>query len=135
MPAPFPMVLLRHEVPDGTAHYDWLIDLAGSGGDDETTLLSFRVDAPLAARRNGFAAIRLPDHRRLYLRHEGELGRDRGRVQRIDAGTAWTTVHPEDRVRIVGAFADGAVRVWWGVRVGKMWWIQSVLDRPPAPRG
>jgi hypothetical protein len=32
-------------------------------------------------------AVRLPDHRRVYLEYEGEISGDRGHVTRVDEGT------------------------------------------------
>ncbi|MCA9297542.1 MAG: hypothetical protein KDA28_00665 [Phycisphaerales bacterium] len=78
-------VLLRHDLPDGTSHHDWLFE--GPGMD---RLVSFRTDAhPLDDET--FDAARAFDHRRLYLDFEGRLdappGQDRGVVSRVAGGT------------------------------------------------
>lgn len=92
-------VLLRHDLPDGTWHWDWLLELAGPedaprADPDARTLFSLRLPASLGndwtpdqvAPGVAFSAHRLPDHRRLYLSFEGEISGNRGRVSRRAAG-------------------------------------------------
>jgi hypothetical protein len=68
------MVLLKHTLPDESFH-------------DERTLVTFRVltrvdlDMPDPVR-----AERLPDHRTIYLRFEGDIGGGRGAVSRVAQG-------------------------------------------------
>lgn len=80
-----PSVLLRHELPDGSWHYDWLIDPIGQGESEERNLIAFRLAQRPDEAPFRFAAERLPDHRRLYLEFEGRVpGRaDRGVVHRV----------------------------------------------------
>ena len=94
-------VLLRHDMPDGSWHLDWLIEReagaigaqrtgTGSGGREPThtrpdsrVLLSLRVEGADGAGGRLFdprrgdgrvrRAERLPDHRRMYLNFEGVL--------------------------------------------------------------
>ena len=93
-------VLLRHDMPDGSWHLDWLIEReAGAIGaqkdghwkrwagtdahhPDSRVLLSLRVEGGRrrwasvrsASRGDGRGAgRRLPDHRRMYLNFEGVL--------------------------------------------------------------
>lgn len=89
------MVLLRHDLPDGSWHYDWLLEPASAAaapvGPDARVLLAFRVANRLdAGPPREFPAERLPDHRRLYLDYEGEIAGGRGRVTRVAAGTCRT---------------------------------------------
>lgn len=89
------MVLLRHDLPDGSWHYDWLLEPASAaaapGGPDARVLLAFRVAKRLDVDPpREFPAERLPDHRRLYLDYEGEIAGGRGRVTRVAAGTCRT---------------------------------------------
>ncbi|HEY1380984.1 MAG TPA: hypothetical protein VGF55_29560, partial [Gemmataceae bacterium] len=67
----------------------------------------------LAEPRRGavIAAEPLPDHRRLYLDFEGQVGGDRGRVVRWDAGTfAWDRdAENELHVRMEGNRLVGTV--------------------------
>lgn len=74
-------MLLRHECPDGSHHYDWMID---AGGDGLTTFrVRERLDSPHLA---AFEAERISDHRRAYLEYEGEISGGRGRVTRVARG-------------------------------------------------
>lgn len=78
--------ILRHELPDGSWHYDWLIATAGHQGDDERDLLAFRIPVLPWEAGGLFDAERLEPHRRIYLRYEGEIGGGRGRVVAVWRG-------------------------------------------------
>ena len=73
-------VLLRHELPDGSAHFDWMIQRAGG-------LVTFRVSERIDLGLGGFRAERLPDHREAYLEYEGPVSGGRGTVRRIADGS------------------------------------------------
>jgi hypothetical protein len=81
------MVLLKHTLPDESFHYDWMFARSERIEDDERTLVTFRVltrvdlDMPDPVR-----AERLPDHRTIYLRFEGDIGGGRGAVSRVAQG-------------------------------------------------
>ncbi|MDX2114109.1 MAG: hypothetical protein SFZ24_00630 [Planctomycetota bacterium] len=82
-----PSALLRHQTPDGSSHLDWLIARTSSpAGPDDRCLIALRIrerpDTPLVLELD---AERLPDHRWLYLTHEGPLPgpNDRGAVTRL----------------------------------------------------
>jgi len=81
-----PAVLLLHTLPSGASHFDWLTARAA---DPDAPLLAFRVGVRIDRLAPGaaFDAERLPDHRPLYLSHEGPLepknGADRGAVRRL----------------------------------------------------
>lgn len=79
-------VLLQHNVPDGSQHFDWLLDVADA---PHSPLTTFRLPSEIDAMPPGsrMRALRIADHRRLYLEYEGRLSSDRGWVQRIAAGT------------------------------------------------
>lgn len=79
--------LLLHRTPDGSSHFDWLIERAAGADPDERALIAFRTDvrADEAADRT-FNGVRITDHRRLYLDFEGALSDSRGHVQRIASG-------------------------------------------------
>ncbi len=102
------MVLLRHDLPDGSWHFDWLID-RGEGG----PLLSFRVvpriDDPQVLT---FDAERILDHRRDYLDYEGEVSGGRGMVRReaVGVGVACSEEGP-NRVHVSGDWGFGAWEV------------------------
>lgn len=79
-----PWVLLHHETPDGSWHYDWMIQAAGdSGGDLITFRTRQRPDDPSCTH---FPAERLADHRAAYLHYEGEISGGRGCVRRLAQG-------------------------------------------------
>jgi len=104
-------VLLRHELPGGTSHWDWMIQRRA---DSDSPLLTFRVDTPtnpfsLAA----FEAGVLPDHRSLYLDYEGPLSNSRGTVTRVAHGVASLSEPSQDVVRITANFG-GSATSWVG---------------------
>jgi hypothetical protein len=82
---PCPTVLLLHEVPDGTAHVDWMIAPEERG---ESRLITFRLERSLDALSPGesLPAVRLADHRRRYLDYEGPISGSRGSVRRLAQG-------------------------------------------------
>jgi hypothetical protein len=82
-------VLLHHELPspspDGSWHYDWLLEDASH---PEGGLITFRTRVrPDVDGIQVFDAQRLADHRRVYLTYEGEVSGGRGRVRRVAEGT------------------------------------------------
>lgn len=77
-------VLLRHEMPDGSWHSDWMIERRGVDGG---ALVTFRVqERPDDASVCVLSAVRIGDHRREYLEYEGEVSGGRGRVTRVASG-------------------------------------------------
>ena len=80
-------VLLIHELPDRSWHYDWM--LQSPGGTQESPLISFRLAArPDDPVVSDFPAERIGDHRALYLSFEGEISGHRGSVRRVAEGHA-----------------------------------------------
>lgn len=82
-------VLLRHTLPDGSWHHDWMVedpDAPGGG------LITFRLDAAVPwppgtdGTEKAFEALRLGVHRREYLAYEGEVSEGRGTVVRVASG-------------------------------------------------
>lgn len=109
-----PMVLLLHELPDGSSHYDLMLARSADAQPDQRVLITFRLTdridlaRPSAAGPVELLAVRLADHRAAYLAYEGPVhaGADsttlhaaavsthpdssmgvRGRVRRLAAGT------------------------------------------------
>ncbi len=78
-------VLLRHVLPDGSAHFDWLIQPTSQ---PETPLASFRLATRLDTLKSGqwLQALRIADHRAAYLSYEGPISGNRGTVRRIASG-------------------------------------------------
>jgi hypothetical protein len=83
MPDPkrFPTVLLRHDLPDGSHHFDWML-----ARDDHGPLLTFRLDRDIGLDPGPFQAAPIGDHRRVYLEREGPVSGNRGTVSRIACG-------------------------------------------------
>jgi hypothetical protein len=120
------MVLLRHELPDGSGHFDWLLERP-----NYPDLLTFRVQEridQLGPGAAGFAATRLADHRRAYLTYEGPISDGRGSVTRVAAGTCEVQEGP-DGLRIRGAFGKG-MRVYEGRTLdsGGSWQFVTTVD-------
>jgi|GEM_PF-490678 len=81
----FPTVVLEHEMPDGTTHFDWLL---GVDEDGKKPLISFRSDQrPDLLTNNKWVDLEpQPDHRPEYLTFEGPLEENRGTVKRLGVG-------------------------------------------------
>lgn len=99
-------VLLRHDLPDGSHHFDWMVELAIP---DEHRLVTLRIPPPPAPADppgpmdpagRPFTAELLPPHRAAYLDHEGPIAGDRGTVTRLAAGPAGVLERTETRLRI-----------------------------------
>ncbi len=119
------MVLLRHTRPDGSWHYDWLIEQAHAPA-LKAFRVAVRIDDPACVV---FDAQPLPDHRRIYLTFEGPLvpgpmGEDRGEVQRIASG--WARFECESGEtpwrRIHCAFEPHPPSIWIGRRAAARSW-------------
>ncbi len=79
-------VVLLHTLPDGTSHFDWLIEIPNRS--DEHRLRAFRTDSDPSLRHSGqlFHGEQLPDHRAHYLSYEGPISGDRGSVLQVACG-------------------------------------------------
>ncbi|TVS07887.1 MAG: hypothetical protein EA423_02920 [Phycisphaerales bacterium] len=85
------MVLLEHRTRPGESHFDWMLQQESTPPEptgDERTLTTFRVGERIDLLDEGakFEAVRIHDHRLLYLTYEGELSGGRGRVLRVASG-------------------------------------------------
>ena len=80
---PSPTVQLRHELPDGTWHVDWMLDR-----DPLSRLITFRLPDRLDRLLKGafFDAECIGQHRREYLEYEGPVSNNRGTVTRVGQG-------------------------------------------------
>ncbi|TVQ64244.1 MAG: hypothetical protein EA379_02055 [Phycisphaerales bacterium] len=110
-------VLLHHELPDGTSHFDWLLERVG--GEQEgrcpTWRVSERIDRGDAGR---FSAERLPDHRTFYLTHEGPVSGGRGEVMRVASGVVREMHEAPEMVTAVVAWDTGATVAYRGEPTG-----------------
>lgn len=115
-------VLLLHELPDGTSHFDWLIQR--NGGED-APLISFRVRERIdSGGAKSFAAERLPDHRAAYLTYEGEISGGRGRVRRVATGDLEVREAFAGRIVVVGRLGE-ARGIFRGVGDSNGTWMFS----------
>jgi hypothetical protein len=110
-------VVLRHTLPDGSAHFDWLIESAAPpapADPDARTLTAWRVEGPLHEPHDGPAgwpARRLPPHRRLYLDYEGPVSGNRGHVVRMARGSAEVLTDAPARYEAILRLETHAARI------------------------
>jgi hypothetical protein len=95
--------------------------------DERADLVSFRLpaEAPTPGIRGGsFECLRLPGHRRRYLRFEGEVSGGRGRVEReAEWGVRWESLsHSSAALWVVTPLGE---RRWLGTARGGGWWVWS----------
>ncbi|MFZ4428792.1 MAG: hypothetical protein ACOYPS_00420 [Phycisphaerales bacterium] len=109
-------VLLRHELPDGSWHHDWMID----PGDDRP-LITFRTMV-LIPEVDRFEAERLGDHRRVYLSYEGPVSGGRGEVTRVAEGAA-RLIEVSSRSLIVDVAFAGRQWVRWEGSGSEAAWV------------
>jgi hypothetical protein len=130
-----PFVLLRHTLPDGGAHLDFLIRVPGVGdqgespgaaadvGQDERVLRSFRLGLQCDVFAvDVFDAVQMPEHRAAYLTYEGPIGGGRGDVVRVASGMARVEVWSENEMKVILSATGKTARALTGVRVrGELW--------------
>lgn len=119
------MVLLRHDLPDGSWHYDWMLDLPGAdgGAGGRGGLVTFRVlERPETVGVGGvIAGERLADHRRVYLTYEGEVSGGRGRVTRLARGACGLIAASGENLEF-HVDVDGHGRSSWRAASGASGW-------------
>lgn len=109
---PLQTVVLRHDTPDGSFHFDWLFAV------DEPPamkLVCLRLESTPQGAEVGrrIRADRLADHRTLYLNYEGPISGNRGSVTRVATG------------RYEGDVEVGRVRVTWEQHDVQEWLIRD----------
>lgn len=97
-------VILEHILPDGTRHYDWMIEDPTLG--EGRTLRTWRTEARPDLEAV-FDAEQIGHHRDHYLTHEGPLSGGRGRVRRMRSGEVLGLQAGGDKLSVVVAWADG----------------------------
>jgi hypothetical protein len=128
-------VLIRHELPDGSFHYDWMIQRPGG---PDRPLMAFRVgdriDGGVAPE---FLAQRLADHRPAYLDYEGAVPGDRGRVLRLAAGTMAIIAETPERVVVEGRLGSASGRFEGSPVDGTAWRFRFTPEgaEPSPPDG
>jgi hypothetical protein len=126
-PVPRRTVILRHNLPDGAWHRDWLLEMPDAGVDpDARTLHAFRIGPEAASpddpAAREFLAEPMPPHRRAYLDFEGPLSGDRGAVRRIASGRIeWAS--DRDGLLVVSVDWGRGPAVWTGRRSADALWL------------
>lgn len=134
---PLPTVALRHDLPDGSRHVDWML---ARSDDPAAGLITFRMDAPPDELPRGVAAeaLRIADHRSAYLAYEGPVPGGRGTVRRIGRGRiiAWRAEGECRNIEVSWdepARADVAVMRYRLEPLADGRWRVRRLDESPAP--
>lgn len=96
---PLPTAAQSTAIDQRLDHYDWLMpwrEQTVTAHSDERSLLAFRVRERIDdARVTEFLAQLLPPHRRHYMLFEGEISKEKGRVERVTRGQfTRLEVHP-----------------------------------------
>jgi hypothetical protein len=124
-------VLLRHDLRDGSSHFDWLIQRPGGTPAAEEMLISFRTTCRIdTGAAVDFLAEPMPDHRSLYLTFEGEISGGRGTVTRVAEGDLRIAQLDEAAAEFVGHLG-AAAGVFRGVRENGFWRYRFE-PRPPG---
>lgn len=121
-------VVLRHSQPDGSSHYDWMLEHPDRL--DERRLRTWRTEVR-PDRAAAFAGEQIGDHRAIYLEYEGDLGGGRGQVARVASGWVCWDRCGQDSVVFEVAWADGRKGRFegenWG---GSGWWFVGSEQSP-----
>lgn len=123
------MVLLRHDLPDGTWHLDWMLETRPDEDDPQSrSLATFRLsdDPRGVAIGAGVPGERIGAHRRAYLTFEGEIDGGRGRVRRLASGRASVVRDAEGEIEFEAAFDGGGSARWHGRRRGDAWRLERI---------
>ena len=101
-------VILRHTLPDGSWHYDWLVQRAGLA-----LVPTWRTgqSRPDDAAVESFEAERIGDHRAMYLDYEGEVSGGRGSVERVASGEVIEVEWGDGSLVLSVGFEGRAVRL------------------------
>jgi hypothetical protein len=88
---PHKTVILRHELPDQSVHFDWMIDQPSLTCEHRLFTWSCQIRPDCLHTDHdgiskGFFALQLPDHRAHYLTYEGLISKNRGSVTRVATG-------------------------------------------------
>lgn len=114
-----PTVLLRHVLPDGSSHFDWMFAPDASPA---SALVTFRVDQPIHHPEvDLFDAEMIGRHRREYLTFQGPISGNRGSVQRVVSGLIRIDELTDAGIRVRVDWPAGA-RFWIGTPLaGNIW--------------
>lgn len=111
-------VILRHTLPDGSWHHDWLVEREGN-----ELVPTWRTGhiRPDDQQVQAFEAQRIGEHRALYLGYEGEVSGGRGRVERLASGEIEECQWGDGSLVLSARFGERIVR-FVGRRIdGDLW--------------
>jgi len=97
-------VILEHILPDGSRHFDWMIEDPNLG--EGRTLRTWRTEVRPDLEAV-FDAEQIDHHRDHYLRHEGPVSDGRGVVHRIRRGELQGLRASETEVSVTVAWSEG----------------------------
>jgi len=100
-------VILRHTLPDGSWHCDWLVEREGNGLVPTWRTGHARPDDPEV---QAFDAQRIGEHRAVYLGYEGEVSGGRGRVERLASGEILESQWGDGSLVLSAKFGERVVR-------------------------
>ena len=109
MSEPLRFVVLHHAGIDDP-HFDFMFETSG-----ESQLTTFRL--PQWPLHETQPAVKLRDHRRVYLTLQGDISLGRGRVDRVDEGEIQVT----------------QTAAGWDLRIGDRFHLQFEPDRGGPP--
>ena len=101
-------VLLKHTLPDGSWHYDWLIEQPACTHEHRLLALKTQIRPDLLAKAP-FETLKLQDHRVQYLNYEGPISKGRGTVQRIAAGIVESFLLTPDSIKTLIRWDDQTI--------------------------
>ena len=127
MPNGLRTVVLLHTLPDGSWHYDWLLEREGQAG-----LTTFRCDRSPGEGHGPIRGEAIGDHRRTYLDYEGPLSGGRGAVRRVAAGIVERAQIGPDAAEFAVDFGSGPI-IWRGARMAEGVWEFTATDGARTP--
>jgi len=130
--SPFPTVVLQHELPDGTTHFDWLLGTEPKG---EKPLISFRtkVRTDQIDENRWIDLESRPDHRPDYLQIEGTIDGDRGVITRLAKGEIFLWREIPSGWNMMVSWEDNTVAEFEIVTVKGSVLFCRVLEDQPKP--
>ena len=114
-------VVLEHTLPDGTSHFDWMIEDPVLEGDRR--LATWRTTHRPDRAEGSFVGERIGAQRSAYLTFEGVISGDRGSVRRLVSGTADWEVADAGRVTVRISWESGRITRYTGEKKDGSWWL------------
>jgi len=128
-------VILHHtDWPGHPDHYDLMFQLREASDENETTLLNYASVVNEVPAPGSLFSFGSP-HRQFYLRYEGEISQQRGRVKRLDEGLC-TILDATDatnflKVELTGQRLRGIFTVRW---TDDFVYVLELIPSPPQAK-